>query len=468
MEFNVKGRNAGPSPYRGIVWAAVLGAALIIIYGMTLYKPGPHEEPATRPGQRSGEETTAPAKARKAGLAATLEGEPEGATAELPSYLTDPDTLKKVEHSSAALDTFSFYYLLYQLKIADVAKLEREALPAPGPEEMANWQPGKAVSFEGTVLLMEKRVDLSIPDVGILAATQYEMRDARGQRYLVFTVYEMKGVEPGDKVNLVGRYLRLYTEPKAEKDKDGHIIPTPVIIAREVDGSRYLNVPSCLAEIRDGALGHEAKPFYYLANGVRRLTQDELRAGAAPELTPDALARSPAFARGRIVVIEGSVILTQTVEDSPNIAGIGRFYWTILRTRERMPVWVYTLEEPKGIQKRDPVRVYGVFMKSRQYRSTQGFEETALIVIGRRLLRLEATKSHTLALIVLVGGAVMAILLAIVVVWDRRTSRQFVRHVHGLAARGRPQNIDAIARDVASRAREAKDKLRGKPKDDVG
>lgn len=467
MDFNVKGRNAGPSPYRGIVWAAVLGAALIIIYGVSLYKPGPREEPAP-PGQPNGEETTAPAKARKAVVAATLEGAPEGATRELPSYLTDPDTLKKVEHSSAALDTFSFYYLLYQLKIADMAKLEKDAVPAPGPEEMANWQPGKAVSLEGTVLLMETRVDLGIPDAGMLAATRYEMRDARGKRYLVFTVYEMKGVESGDNVNLVGRYLRLYAEPKAEKDKDGHIIPTPVIIAREVDGSRYLNDPSCLAEIRDGALGHEAKPFYYLANGVRRMTQDELKAGAVPELTPDALARSPAFARGRLVVIDGSVILTQTVEDSPNIAGIDRFYWTILRSRERVPVWVYTLEEPKGIQKRDPVRVYGVFMKSRRYRSKQGFEEAALIVIGRRLLRLETTKSHTVALIVLVGGTVIAILLAIVIVWDRRTSRQFSRHVQDLAARGRPQNINAIARDVASKTRQAKEKPRGKPKDDVG
>ncbi|MFH1732503.1 MAG: hypothetical protein ABIF82_12750 [Planctomycetota bacterium] len=467
MDFNVKGRNAGPSPYRGIVWAVVLGAALIIIYGMSVYKPRPREEPAP-PGQPNRGETTAPAKAEKAAVAATLEGEPEGAAPELPAYLTDPDTLKEAAHSSAALDTFSFYYLLYQLKISDVAKLEEDAVPAPGPEGMANWQPGKAVSLEGTVGLMEKRADLSIPDVNILAATQYEIRDARGQRYLVFTVYEMKGVEAGDKVNLVGRYLRLYAEPKAEKDKDGQIVPTPVIIAREVDGSRYLNDPSCLAEIRDGALGHEAKPFYYLANGVRRLTQDELKAGAEPELTPVELARSPAFARGRIVVIDGSVILTQTVEDSPNIAGIDRFYWTILRTRERVPVWVYTLEEPKGIQKRDPVRVFGVFMKSRQYRSKQGFEEAALIVIGRRLLRLEATKSHSLALIVLVGGAVIAILLVIVVVWDRRTSRQFGRHVHTLAARGRPQNIDAIARDVASRARQAKDKPRGKPKDDAG
>ena len=459
MDFKSGNRRRWMNPYIGVMWAtAVCVALLIVAYGMIATKPEKGSEGTAKPsgGGAPAEETTPPAKAHRAVVVATLEPEPQGVTGKkIPPYLTDPETLKK-EPGSAAIGTFPFFYLLYQAEIGDQATVVGQAVPAPGAAKMADWEPGKAVSLEGTIVAMESRVDLGIPEAGIRSATQHRIEDATGGRYLVFAVHAMRGVGPGDTVNVVGRYLRLYDDPEAADGTRGDALATPVIVARQVDGSKYLEDASCLDEVRDGTLGHLAKPFFYLANRVGKMSQSELIAKADGTLTPDILERFPKKARGKAVAIDGNIVLPpQAVDETPNIAGTGPTYWTILRTRPGLPVWVYALEKPEGFLKGDAVRVHGLFFMSRKYRK-EGFERTALIVVARRLIPVTVGESQGLALAVVIGGVIIVILLVIGVSLERRTGRKFNRHVHDIAAKARPRDLNRAAREATRRARERK------------
>ena len=472
MDFRSGKRRSWPNPYRGIMWAAALAVALFVVaYGISTTAPKKGPEPAAKAPEAPApaEETTRPAKAHRATVAATLEAEPQGVTRkEIPPYLTDPETLKR-EQGSAAIGSFPFFYLLYQAKIADQAKVAEEAVPAPGVEKMAGWEPGKPVSVEGTIVSMEERIDLGIPEVGMQSATQYRMEDAGGGLYLVFTVHAVKGVGPGDTVTVVGRYLRLYDDPETAEATKDEASPAPVIVARQLDGSRYLTDASCLDKVRDGALGHLSKPFFYLANRVGEMSQAELKAKADTALTPDVLVRSPKKARGRAVVIDGGIVLPpQGVDETPNIAGTGPLYRTILRTRSGPAVWVYTLEKPDGFLKGDAVRVYGLFFKLRRYRSREGFERTALIVWAQRLVIVKVAESRGLAIVVVIGGVIIVILLVIGVSLEQRTGRKFGRHVHDIAARARPSDLNKIAREATTRARERKRPPGGASNADAG
>ena len=174
--------------------------------------------------------------------------------------------------------------------------------------------------------------------------------------------------------------------------------PTPVIVAREVDGSRYLNDPSCLEAVNDGTNGLEAKAFYYLANLVKKMTQEEIKKRVDGTLTPEILRRSPAGARGRLVAIEGALMWKQPEDEPPNIAGIDRLYWCILRGEGGERVWVYAVEEPEGIKKRDIVKAYGVFFKTYRYSDRQYRERIALVMMARRLVRVEYKHAPHLAI----------------------------------------------------------------------
>ncbi len=471
MDFGSGKRQSVMGPWRGVIWVAALAGALVVVmYGMKGVglkkgadpgaKPLTNANATTAPAGATtapAKATTAPARARAGnGILAVLEPEPQGMGArEIPKYLTDPETLTRDE-GSAAIGTFPFFYLLYQAEIGDQAKVADAAVPAPGLEKMAAWEPGKAVSLEGTITSKQARVDLAIPEARMASTMQYRMTDASGSQYLVFTARSMAGVARRDTVNVVGRFLRLYDDPEAARTAEGAAKPTPVIVAQQVDGSRYLNDPSCLDAVRDKSLGTLSKPFFYLLNRVNEMSQAELVAKADATLTPEALTRSPKRARGKPVAIDGNIIMMpQEWGETPNIAGTGRLYMTIILTSKRTPVWVYTLEEPKGFLEGDLLRANGLFMQVRSY-SKKGFERTALIVLARRLTPVEVEESHGLAMTVAIGGVIVVILLIICTSIDRRSGRKFNRHVHSLAAKSRPKDIDASAKAAAARIRESR------------
>lgn len=451
------------NPYRGIIVAVALAAALLIVILSVRHIWAP---PAQRPETGAPPAVPEPEDAFPSQPQAQVEEQqapkptPEPSqepSAKLPSYLTDPQILEKTTYS-ATLDNYPFYHLLYQMKIAELDELARDAVPAPPPAEIERLKRGAPVTLEGTVVALIPRKDLAIPDVDIKGATQYEIKTGDGNVYLVFTVYMMSGVSEGDEVKVLGRYLRLYqyaSHEYAQEGQEERELPTPVIIAREVDGSKYASDPSVLGEVSDETFSYEAKAFYYLANLVRGLSPEEIRSRVDETVSLEAIHQAPAAERGKFVIVEGFVIRAQTVDDTPNIANIGRMYRTILRSSEGPPLWVFTFEDPRSLDVGEGVRVHGVFFKRLYYQNKQGYEFSAYLVVARRLDRIEYKENPYFAILTLAGGTVLIIALVIAVIMERRTSRKVAQHVRELSARARPRNLNDVAREIAAKTRKA-------------
>jgi len=465
-----------PNPYRGIIVAVALAAALLIvvlsvrhIWAPSAQRPEAGAPPAVQePEDAFPSQAKAPAEERQGPKPRPEPGAEK--PARLPSYLTDPKILDETTYS-ATLDDYPFYHLLYQMKIADLDALATNAVPAPPPAEIEKLKRGAPVRFEGTVVALIPRTDLAIPEVDIEGATQYEIKTGDGNVYLVFAVHTMSGVDEGDDVKVLGRYLRLYqyaSHEYAQEGQEDRELPTPVIIAREVDGSKYASDPSVLGEVSDETFGYEAKAFYYLANLVRGLSQEEMLSRVDETVTLEAIRKAPAAERGKFVALDGFVVRAQTVDDSPNIANMGRVYRTILRSTDGPPLWVFTLEDPRPLNMGDGARVSGVFFKRTYYHTREGYELSAYLIVARRLDRIEYKENPYLAMLTLVGGTVLMIALVIAVIVERRTSRKVARHVRELSARTRPPKINDIAKKVAARTREATEE-HGEPgkKDDA-
>lgn len=450
MRFTPAPQPQQTNPFRGILWTAAFAVAvLIIVYGGSslLKQHDKREVVALLPQQAQ----------PKPPLVQTRHEITPPPDAELSPVLTDPSSLADADEGTA-IDTNGFYYLLYQSKIADEAQLAAEAIPVPEPGKVAELKPGTPVHLAGTVASVNSRKDLTIHAAGITEPGQYEIKDAAGNLYLVFTTYRVLGVEAGDKVKVVGRYLRRYAYvPYAPLGEDHEKVATltPVIIARVVDGTENLKDPSCLRTVIDNVKGHEPKPFYYLANLVRGMTQEELKRRSEPSLTPDKLFENPAAARGRYVAIQGTLIVTQPHDKQPNIAGIDRLYWTVIRTRDKHAVWAYTLEEPEDVKRGDAVRVYGIFLKSRWYTTERGYEPTALVVVGRRVAKVVYETPPYLGLAAVIIGIVTLLVLVVAARWDRKHSRQFEKHVRNLWARSRPRHLNEVAKQAAHKSAHA-------------
>ncbi len=474
MDFTKNTASRGRSPFRGIILVAAFGVMMLGMY----FAVQRFARQYMTPGER-GED--APAAEGKSPSTPSYKGEPEPRPAkEIPSYLTDPAFLRDTVMSEGALANTAFYQLLYQMKIADLEKLRKQAEPAPPPEEIGKLPVGAPVLLEGDVVSLRVCDEYTIPAAGISSATEYEIKDARGNLYLVYAVYDVKGIDEGDHVKLAGRFFRMFghtpswkaelngegdreagppekaagTEPEPRPKK-----PTPVIIAWGLEAPQYLTDASVLRKVYDGTFGQEPKVFYYLVHKVQGLSQEQLKEQADGSLTPESMERFPAAARDKVVAVDGVLKQTQVIFQPPNIGEVKQLYLCILHTSGGQWVWVYTLEDPAPLALRDQVRAYGVFFKTYRYISAPPASKEVLtsLMMARRLVPLEYRSSPSIILAAMVGGCLLIVLFVAAVLFDRRSSRHVGRHVRGLAAKSRPRDIDAAARRLSSRAREAKD-----------
>ena len=445
------------SPYKGVL-LAIFFALILLILLVTLkgFVAGTKKggTGATPQGDSNLIETTEPAEILS----------PSEPT-ELPRYLTDPSTLA-VAQASDSIQSHALYYLLYNMKVGDIEKLRERASPAPPPDEMDQLSAGAVVTITGTVRSVTPDPTIALPAAGIDKAFQYEILDSENRLYLVLAIYEVGGIWRGDKVQLVGRYLRKIPHAPVEiglaeqedappSEQTFQSRPVPVIIAQGLEAPQYMSDPSVLTAVVDGTAVQEAKPFYYLLNQISAASHEELKKSAVPELTAEAIERHPAPARGRIVKIDGAVLQIVPREEYPNIANIKHVYRCILRTPSGQAFWVYTIEEPRGLNRGDAVRAYGPFFKSFTYKTAQFTERTAYVMMAKRLVPLTYEHSNILVYVVLVFA--LLVIIGAGVGWhlEARRSKQFGTHIRGLWSKSRPKNLNAIAREVARRKDEA-------------
>jgi hypothetical protein len=449
MDLRDSARRTGPSPYRGIIWAFIFILAFLIFALALRQKAGEWQPRVPQNNAEDAEEKKPPREPR---VGAELETEDGPRRKELPAYLTNSETLEHVVESES-LDTYPFYYILYQAKIAGPDALRERAQPLPPTEQLDGLRAGAPVSIEGTVAAYRERTELCIPDADIPYAVQHEIRCPDGRIVLAFTVQRVRGVAEGDRVTLVGRYLRTFPHVPTTAPKDAEEQPAPVVIARRVDAPQLLDDPSVLKDVKDGSFSLEAKPYYYLLHRVESLSQAELKKRADPEITEETIERATAQCRGRFVAIEGKLILTDQRDEPPNIAHIDRTYRCIIRTRNNRWFWIYTLEDPRRFARRDVVKGYGLFFKSYRFTSAAGYERLAYVLFARRLVEVQYEAPTHLTPVLLVLGAVTFLGLLIAVLLETRRRRQMDEHVRQLGARTRPRDLDQTARAAAARTR---------------
>ncbi|MFO7899745.1 MAG: hypothetical protein R6V58_11885 [Planctomycetota bacterium] len=479
MRFVGPNKQGKDNPYRGVIIAAVALVALLLVgYGgsqLVKWSAGREKEAPGGPSPELPEyEESLP------------EPEPELSPQERARY-SDPSSLEEVYESNIVGQNDAFFHLLYWMKTAseeELSRLAERARPAPPGEGLRAdpLEPGTAVRLAGRVVTIRSRLpELSIPKANIETA-QYEIRSDAGHLCSVYAVHAVAGIEEGDPVKVVGRYLRLISHGTTFSGSTGRLIRglsfglvgepkevlLPIIITRELDGSPIFEQETVLDEVADDQLGHEAQPFFYLVHRVQGLSQEEIvrRAEQNEALTLERIDRDPASARGRFVTVEGVLIATQRHRKQPNIAGVRHVYWCAIRGKGEgdRKVWVYTLDRPAEFARHDMVRAHGVFLKRRFYYDQKSREQPALLFVARGLERIEyRVKTPNIGPLVLLLGAVVLVGMVIAVLVDRRRSQAVARHAHELEARNQAGDLNETARAVAARRREEREQARKPP-----
>ena len=476
VRFGKQDKQGHDSPYRGAIIAIVVmvGVLLLGYGGSQLLRPSTHEEVRTHRESAEVDDLY------------ELPPEPEpGLTPEERARYADPSSLDHVYDSNIVGSNQAFYHLLYSMKTAseaELARLAEQAVPAPSGDALRDdpLEPGTPVHLAGDVVRIRWPLSkLEIPKANI-RTIEYEVRDENGNRYSVYAVGPVSGIEEGDPIRVVGRYLRPISEGMVFTGPDGRLtrqltldligeskeILKPIIITRRPDATPLLERGDVLDQVRDGELSHAAKPLYYLVHKVQNLSDEEIERLAEENrgLTLDQIDDAPADARGKFVPFEGVLIFTRRERKQANIAEVDELYWSAVRGRGEYRVWVYTLERPAGLARHDTVRVQGVFFKRRYYEDQRGYELSALLFVARRMERVErVVQTPNIGALVLVLGGLVVIGMVIAVVLERRSSRGVTDHAHRLAARRRPQNLNEAARQIAARKQAREQPEKGKP-----
>jgi hypothetical protein len=454
MRFSQQERTEGSRAFRTVIIVLAIGGALALIAFVGTRFLGAQAERRDRPEAKS---LDLPPERDPKAPAYRAPGEPE--SKKLPEYLFTPETLKDAVDSQV-LDSYPFYYLLYQAKVTPPAKFREQAVPAAGPEQMKRLSPGQPVELEGDILSITPRDDLRIPDADITDVMMYEIVDARHNVFLVLAVHGMSGVLEGDRVKVLGRYLQQFPHVRTGTDRREAEESAAVIVARAVDGSHLVRNPDSLDRVQDYKPYFLAKPLYYVVDLVRRTPQATLKAEADTSITPAQMEQDPAAIRGKVVRVQGGVIQTQRRAEPPNIAGVDNLYRCVIRTNEGRWLWVYTPEEPKGFKRYDLVRAYGVFLKAQRYVSRKREERDAPVIIAKRLLRTRYQESPGLGYMLLIIAVATIVAIAIAVAVESRRRREVAQRVQALSSHTRPRNLDSQLRTIAARRRdEAREKL---------
>ncbi len=478
VRFAKQDKKGQDSPYRGaiIAIAVMIGVLLLGYGGSQLIRRSTHEEPRVHRESAEIHEYEEP----------ELAPEPELSPEEKAS-LADPSSLHHVYDSNIVGSNQAFYHLLYSMKTAseaELARLAEQAVPAPSSDELQEdpLDPGTPVHLAGDVVRIRFPLSrLEIPKANI-KTIEYEVRDDDGNRYSVYAVGPVSGIEEGDPIRVVGRYLRPISEGIVFSGPDGRLtrqltldllgeakeIFKPIIITRRPDPTPLLERDDILDRVKDDELGHAAKPLYYLVHKVQNMSDEEIERLAEENrgLTLDQIDDAPADARGKFVPFEGVLIATQRQRKQANIAEVDALHWSAVRGRGGHRVWVYTLERPAGLARHDTVRVHGVFFKRRYYEDQRGYELPALLFVARRMERVErVVQTPNIGALVLVLGGLVAIGMTIAVVLERRSSLGAADHAHRLAARRRPANLNEAARQVAARKQAREQPERPDPPD---
>ncbi|HUT33584.1 MAG TPA: hypothetical protein VNE39_08905 [Planctomycetota bacterium] len=346
--------------------------------------------------------------------------------------VTDPKVLEQVLDQNAELERDPFLHVLWRVWQDTPEKLRAEADPPvawPALWDDGSAHRGKALRAAGELVQIWE-LDLPENPAGLPKLFAYRIRaegappNSKGHLYDVFAVEKLKGARRYDRVIAYGRFFKaMVSEAKRLDDPDFHIA---VVIARAFERPTYLEEPRIPGPIVDGNRA-EARPLYWLLKRARDIPFEELKAQANSRLTYHDFTLWPERYRALPVAISGELRRLIRISLPDNLLDMPDVFYGQIADQDRKMNTFFCIHVPEGVHHKDPVVLYGYFLKKWTYKSEGDYEVTSPIFVAQRLRILDYGEGGSgqvlgIALAAVVGATALALGVAIVV--SRRRDRK--------------------------------------------
>lgn len=306
-------------------------------------------------------------------------------------YLTDPKTLTEVVDQNTDVESRPFLHLVYQVsqEAPEKARAEAEAkVPWPDLWDKASAHRAKAIRVSGE-LVLKWELDLPENPMGLTKLYAYRIREdnapttSMGHLYDVYAIDKLTGALRYDHLVAYSRFFKaMVSEGERLDDPDFHVA---VAIARSIEPPTYLAEPRLPGPIVDGNRP-EARPLYWLLQRARDIPFQDLKAKAKRDLTYLDFVNRPEVHRGQPVAVSGELRRLIRIALPENLLGMTSvFYGQIVDIDRKMNTF-YCLDVPEGIHDRDPVILYGYFLKKWTYTSEGSYEVTSPVLVAKSML----------------------------------------------------------------------------------
>jgi len=221
----------------------------------------------------------------------------------------------------------------------------------------------------------------------------------------------------------------------------------PVIVGKRFEPPAWLNDTESLAAAREGGFLREEKAVYYLLNKVMRMTPEEVSQQVDATITPTSLKTEPLQNRGKFVRFEGTVLQLRKQVLPPNPTGLNHCYVGYLLDRERRAAFFYSVDKPEDVEEDKYAMIEGAFMKHFTYVSRSNIEQTAAVLVGRRIVpvELEGPRLHAPIFIIFTAAFVVV---AAAAFFDVRSTRRNLQEQRKKLFQKAPADINIKAKDA--------------------
>jgi len=376
--------------------------------------------------------------------------------------MANDDVLKTISDQDTSVEPGPFFRMLYRVSQDDYDKAKTQA------QADVLWQTlwDKPATVRGQVVRVRGQVvriwpqPLGTNPMGLEKVWVYRIREDGAPLnkpdhfYDVYAIDKLHGAMRYDHVTTFGRFLKAQIiEPESARFLDDPDLHVAVVVTRRFEPLTYLDEPTVPKPVRADSRP-EARALYYLLKRARDTAFVQLEATASTKLSYLDFMNHADRLCGKPVVIKGELRRCVRMSLPENVLNLPDIYYGQVVDVDRKMNTFYALHVPTGLHLKDPVLVYGYYLKNWSYVSQSDQVISSPVIAAQRLVLLEYEKSYTLEIIlgVVVAGTVGVLFIA----YTRERSRQIARNE---ARRQRqldrlPKNLNEVARNLAARAQE--------------
>ena len=400
-------------------------------------------------------------------------------------FIVNDEVLEQIKDRGTTIEPGPFFRILYRVFQDKPGDLKAEAftdVPWSGLWEDPEPMRGEVIVVRGEIVRIWRQ-PLGKNPMGLDKVWAYRIREKGAPRdrpdhfFDVYAIEKLFGALPYDEVTAYGRLLKTLVDRgkvirRTKKDgtkevvtrvkEDGTEEPVSdpdlhvaVVLARRFEPLTYLDEPRVPKPVRPGTRP-EARALYYLLRRARDTSFEQLEATASDKPTYlDFMNHADRYC-GKPVVIEGELRRCVRMSLPENVLRLPDVYYGQVVDADRKMNTFYALHIPDGLRLKDPVLVYGYYLKNWSYVSQGDRVISSPVIAAQRLVVLEYEKSYTLEIIL--GAIVTGTVGLLLVAYSRERASQLALNE---ARRQRqlsrlPENLNEVARQLTARAEGSK------------